>query len=141
MGFGGVGAGGGTYCVFNKNRFGSAFSFSSDSSMALCGGETDGGFFAAHATASVPVAVQTTFDLFTFAVGINSIDGATTVTLQDNAGDLNNTITIPALTTGIFRDTTNSDVIAITQQISYHIVGSGTVGVAGEPAASMRGAN
>lgn len=60
-------------------------------------------------------------------VSNNNLTAATTVTLRVNSADGNQSITIPAATTGAFEDAVNTDNIASGDDVNYKIVtGAGT---------------
>jgi len=65
-------------------------------------------------------------------VSVNGRSTSTVVTVRKNNGNGNQTITIPASTTGFFEDVTNTDSIAVGDDINYTIImgtGTGTFGV------------
>ncbi len=52
----------------------------------------------------------------------NATTGASTLTLRKNGGNGNQTITIPAGQTGLFRDTTHTDAVAVSDLINGQVV-------------------
>jgi len=61
-------------------------------------------------------------------VQTNSVNGNTTITVRKNAADGNMTVTFPASTTGIMRDTTNTDSVAAGDKLNFKIVSAGSSG-------------
>ena len=59
-------------------------------------------------------------------VSANTVTAASTLAFRTNAANGNQSVSIGASTTGVFEDTTNSDVLAATAEVNYQIVTGGT---------------
>lgn len=60
-------------------------------------------------------------------ISANTIVLDSTLTLRKNSGVANQTVTITALTTGIFQDTTNTDTIVASDTLDYEVVTPSTL--------------
>ncbi len=69
----------------------------------------------------------TASQLFTY-IGTNSVNGTTTITLRQNAGNSALTLSVSSTTTGEFSDATHSVTLATTDDIDYAIVTAGSSG-------------
>lgn len=52
---------------------------------------------------------------------VNSLDAATTVRLRKNGANSNQSVSVPAGTTGVFEDETNSDIVADGDEFCYQV--------------------
>lgn len=88
-----------------------------------------GGYLFPDSVAEANTQIQTGFawiarNMFCYVSANTGVSGNTTITLRKNAADGNSNITIPAGTTGLFEDTTNSDTIVSTDDVNYKIIGA-----------------
>lgn len=60
-------------------------------------------------------------------ISANTIVLDSTLTLRKNSGVANQTVAITALTTGVFQDATNTDVIVATDTLNYQVVTPSTI--------------
>ncbi len=64
-------------------------------------------------------------------VGNNTVTADSTLRLRKNGANANQVVTITASTTGLFRDTTNTDAVVATDELTYQVVtGSGGTSLA-----------
>ena len=82
----------------------------------------------APANFSFPIQGACVLSNLTINVLGNSMDDASTVNLQINGSDGNQTLSIPGAGTGVFSDVTNTDTVVDLDLINYKVV-SGTSGV------------